>query len=190
MLVLDLTGKTFARLTVLRQAPYQPGCNNAFWHCRCSCNGVEILVRGAYLVNGHTKSCGCLRREQRQTHGLYKSLEYNSWHQMLQRCTNPSNHKYASYAGRGITVDPRWHDFATFYADVGPRPSPKHSLDRIDNNGNYEPGNVKWSTRLEQQNNMRSNVFVEYLGQRMTLAQAARAAIRVRRGRATTAPVA
>lgn len=110
-------------------------------------------------------------------HGLSDTPEYAVWVGMLNRCRNPKVSCFKDYGDRGITVDQRWSDsFENFYADVGRRPSPEHSLERIENNGNYEPGNVCWATTLEQSNNKRNTRYVTYKGQRMALNDAVRAA--------------
>jgi hypothetical protein len=100
--------------------------------------------------------------------------EHDAWRGMLARCRNPRHPSYKNYGGRGITACERWNSFENFLDDMGKRPSPKHSLDRIDNNGNYEPGNCRWATRREQANNTRMNRFVTFDGRTMTLAQWAR----------------
>jgi hypothetical protein len=108
------------------------------------------------LGSGGTKSCGCSKVDRLATHRMTHTREYRAWAGMIQRCTNPKNARWADWGGRGISVCDRWHSFENFYADMGPRPSPDHSLDRYPNNdGNYEPGNVRWATRTEQQLNKR-----------------------------------
>lgn len=97
-------------------------------------------------------------------HGLVNSPEYKTWAMMLVRCRNKNNHAYPRYGGRGIKVCKRWESFENFYADVGAKPSPKHSLDRIDNNGNYEPSNCRWATMLEQGRNKRNNAMLTLNG--------------------------
>jgi hypothetical protein len=111
----------------------------------------------------------------RLSHGMSGSPEYRCWESMIRRCTNPKSTDFKNYGGRGITICDRWRaSFEAFYADVGSRPSPDHSLDRYpDVNGNYEPGNVRWATRTDQARNRRSNRIVEIDGEKMSLAEAA-----------------
>jgi hypothetical protein len=135
------------------------------WLCRCDC-GVEKVVAGRHLQEGKSQSCGCLSAENRRAvdHGGARrgarDPAYGVWAGMLQRCRNPRSAGFASYGGRGISVCKRWEEsFADFLADVGPRPSPKHSIERDDVNGNYESGNVRWATTKEQARNTRRTVF-------------------------------
>lgn len=118
------------------------------------------MVRGEDLRSGNSTSCGCLQKEKARarflTHGQSETRLFKIWLQMKQRCFNPNDDKYADYGGRGITVKEPWlSDFEAFRRDMGPRPSDEHSVDRVNNDGNYEPGNCRWATRLEQAANRR-----------------------------------
>ena len=171
---LDLTSKKFGRLTVSHFAG-RNSRGNYVWLCRCEC-GADTLVIANCLKSGQTTSCGCWQKKnigvRSRTHGLRRSLAYGIWANMKSRCHNPNHRDYANYGGRGISVCERWRkSFQDFIADMGQRPSPKHELDRIDNSGNYEPGNVRWVTRKTNCRNTRHNHFVEYRGQRRTIAE-------------------
>lgn len=166
----DLCGVRVGRLTVLEFA----GVNkyrNAYWRCVCDC-GEENVVLHSSLSRGRTKSCGCLLGKHIKTHGMSGLPEYRLWKNMIARCRYVDIKRYSSYAGRGIRVADEWNDFEKFYADMGPRPSPAYSLERLNNDGNYEPGNVVWATRKEQVNNTTRSRRIEVLGETMTVAQA------------------
>lgn len=171
----DLTGQVFHRLTVLGIAGYRGHLTDYF--CRCSCDRI-VKVLGSSLINGNTRSCGCLHSERTRArmykHGQTSTSEYHIWAAMIGRCMRPSDAGYGRYGGRGIAVCDRWRDFSLFFEDLGPRPSPKHSLERLDNNGNYEPLNCKWATRLDQANNTRHNRHLRWNGRELTVAQWAR----------------
>ena len=163
MKAIDLTGKRFNRLTVLeRTANNSHG--RAMWVCRCDCGNI-VTVWGGNLRNGHTQSCGCLQREHAskasRLHGMTKTRIYSVWKQMRQRCLNPNHKRFNDWGGRGITVCREWQDsFEAFYDHVSQLPNfgeSGYSLDRINNNGNYEPGNVRWATRKEQRHNRRKD---------------------------------
>ncbi len=149
-LIHDLSGQVFTRLTVIKRVELER--KKPYFLCVCEC-GTEKIVRSDKLRSGNTQSCGCLQKERATTHGLTKTTEYVSWRQMRYRCNNPNFHNYHRYGGRGITVHPDFDDFEVFLAHIGPKPSPIHSVDRINNNGNYAPDNVRWATPLEQANN-------------------------------------
>lgn len=175
---IDLTGKVFGRLTVLRFAGSSPR-KHRLWECRCEC-GVVRNVRACTLLAGEAHSCGCGSREAASTNnlrhgcgraGAKRTPEYQSWSGMIQRCTNPKNTAWKNYGARGITVCERWRDFANFLADMGDRPSLKHSIDRIENNKGYEPGNCAWATKLSQCRNTRKNVMLEFRGETKCLSE-------------------
>lgn len=179
---LDLTGQRYGRWLVLSEA-LQRG-DNRFWNCRCDC-GTEKPVQMGTLRNGTSISCGCYQAEHVKdwmtTHGhspagLGRTGEYNSYWTMRQRCTNPKNTNYHRYGGRGIKVCQRWlGSFPDFLTDMGPQPTPQHSLDRYPNrDGNYEPGNCRWASQSEQMNNTRRCRFVTIDGRTQSLSQWAR----------------
>lgn len=159
--VKDLTGQRFGYLLVIRFAEMGKDSHSR-WVCRCDC-GMEKIILRVNLGRG-TKSCGCHRRERNTTHGLYGTVEHKSWANMLMRCRNPNIPDAKHYVLRGITVCDRWRKFENFIADMGPKPSPKHTIERIDNDGNYEPENCKWATRAEQMRNIRSNHLLTFNG--------------------------
>lgn len=151
----DLTGKRFFRLVALYK-------KNRGWLCQCDCGNTTIAF-AANLRTNAAKSCGCLRRERE--HGKSQGPEYRAWSHAIDRCENPNCDKWRCYGARGIRMCQRWREsFSNFYADMGPRPSDKHSLDRIDVNGNYEPGNCRWATWDQQMRNTRVVRLIEFNG--------------------------
>lgn len=157
--IVDRKGARYGRLIVVALEPEGRGpAGQRMWRCVCHC-GNEIVVSGGALHSGNTKSCGCLHADVAAAgskHGMYGSAEYRAWAAAKQRCHNPKDRRYADYGGRGITMCDEWRDdFAAFLKYIGPRP-PGHSLDRFpDNDAGYAPGNVRWATSSEQQNNRR-----------------------------------
>lgn len=177
--VVDISGVRYGRVVVLSRAS-----NNRHgrtqWLCRCDC-GVEKVIASAELRAGKTISCGCWVAERfdesRRVHGMSHTQEYAIYRGMIARCENPNVKAYDRYGGRGICVASSWrNDFLAFLRDLGPRPSPDHSLERLDPDGNYEPGNVVWSTNLAQANNKRKTRYVTYRGAEMPLCDAVRLA--------------
>ena len=170
--LIDRSGARFGRWTVLSHAGRSIH-GKTLWLARCDC-GTEREVVGQNLKNGLSSSCGCLLREKAvnsTTHGMSKSRMYQSYATMISRCHNPNFPKFASYGARGISVCDRWrNDFAVFLSDMGERPEGM-TLDRIDNDGNYEPGNCRWATAREQQINRRNTVRVTHSGRTLPLAE-------------------
>lgn len=142
--------------------------------CWCSCGKIGIIACSKF-ESGSIFSCGCLRLERTSTQNLIdnrkKMPEYVIWGSIVQRCCNPNNIHYRHYGGRGITICDSWRsDFANFLNDMGRRPEKGYSVERIDNNGNYEMSNCKWATKKEQNNNTRKNIFIEMDGEKLTAA--------------------
>lgn len=148
--MIDLTGQRFARLVVLREDGRMGPA--VAWLCQCDC-GQRKRVRSDHLRQSRVRSCGCFQLETRTTHGMTGSPEYEAWVSMWQRTRNANHPAAHRYVGRGITVADEWRSFEAFFAELGPRPSSKHSLDRIDNSLGYQPGNCRWTTQVEQLRN-------------------------------------
>lgn len=191
--IIEMIGRHFSRLLVVAEA----GRNRkeVQWRCRCDC-GKESVIPGYRLRSGHTRSCGCLGR-----HGMSHTREYGTWGNMIDRCERASHASSAYYSERGIRVCERWRSsFEAFYEDMGVHP-PGLSLDRIDNDGNYEPGNCRWATSYEQNHNRRNSIVITVSGETRTLSEwieerklnACTVRSRIRRGwnlaRAVTTPI-
>lgn len=168
----DITGRRFGRLVVKGFDAYRD--QKACWWCICDC-GNWWNGQGRSLQAGNTTSCGCYKLDAVRaplTHGKTGTPEHEAWTGMKGRCNNPNNSEYPRYGGRGIKVCKRWMDaFENFFADMGERPGSGYSIERRDNNGNYEPSNCKWATRIEQANNRRTSRFITFRGRRQTLTQ-------------------
>lgn len=164
----DLTGHRYGRWSVVSFSGRLNAKHNCIWLCRCDC-GNTGEVPSNNLRGGDSKSCGCWQRERVKAQAIHnetrrglKTPEYRLFADIHQRCGNPNNPSWKHYGGRGIRVCERWNSFSNFLADVGRRPTPDHSLDRYpNNNGNYEPGNVRWATREQQIKNRRISKSLE-----------------------------
>ena len=148
----DLTDQRFGKLVVKEEAGVDKR-GSYQWLCKCDCGKIKT-IRSDQLCSGHTQSCGCLQKEKATTHGMSKMRAYVSWSAMLNRCNNHSCQAYKHYGGRGITVCERWLKVENFIADMGERPK-RITIERIDNDGNYEPGNCCWATYTIQLRNQR-----------------------------------
>ncbi len=169
----EMTGLRFGRLVVTRYSHCDG--RRAWWEVKCDC-GTEFTTRADSLRSGKTQSCGCLtvdinkRSPPSKTHGMSKLPEYRVWNTMIQRCNNPNANGYSDYGKRGIKVCQRWRDsFEAFFADMGPRPGKRHTIERINNNGNYEPGNCCWLLRKLQPLNTRATRLVTFNGKTQPL---------------------
>lgn len=162
----DITGQLFGKLTVLRRMPSIGG--RVRWLCLCEC-GNEKTIRIDHLKSGNTKSCGCqdveTKRARWTKHGRRESASYGTWCKMVERCCNTQSEAYKYYGGRGISVCDRWREsFAAFLEDMGERPE-GFTIDRIDNNAGYFPGNCRWATHSQQMANTRKNLYVTVWGE-------------------------
>lgn len=180
MRLIDMSGRTFGQLTVVVQDGLDEH-GQAMWLCRCAC-GNERRIAGGKLRRREHVSCGCGRRgphPARRIHGAASggeiTPEYRAWSNMIDRCERPENKSFKDYGGRGIRVCDRWRrSFSAFLEDVGPRPAPGYSIDRMNNHGGYEPGNCHWATREHQARNKRTNIRITINSRTMTMAEWAR----------------
>lgn len=165
----DVAGQRFGHLVAIEELPQRK--RRRLWRMKCDC-GTMIDLLQEHFTTGNKASCGCAQKHKPRNRASYMP-EYILWRGFIARCENPKAPKYPSYGGRGIKVFPAWKEsFDLFIAHVGCRPSNAHSLDRINNDGNYEPGNVRWATRKEQMRNTRTNRFVEAGTIRLTIIEA------------------
>lgn len=167
-------GDKFNRLTAVEMVGTKRG--SRLWMFTCECGAEHVSTAGGVKFGG-VKSCGCLFVEKVRLprvgkHKMIRTPEYRTWSSMWRRCRHIAENP--RHGGRGISVCERWSEFANFYEDMGPRPSPSHSLDRIDNDGNYQPKNCRWATPKEQANNRHNSITVSVLGKEMSLSGAAR----------------
>lgn len=178
----NLIGQKFGRLTVIKDSGERKDANGykgtVLWHCKCECGG-EINVRSDSLTSGMTRSCGCLQYENglaSRTHGQSNSRIYSIYQNMKDRCYNPNNERYRRYGGRGISICDEWlNDFEEFYSWAMKNGYKDDlSIDRIDNDGNYEPANCRWATHIIQANNKSTNVHLFYKGEEYTRAELSR----------------
>jgi hypothetical protein len=170
MSIKDLSSQRFSRILVISRE----GTNKyrqAMWNCICDC-GETLVLSTNHLTTGNTKSCGCYHREKITKHGNYLHPLYSKWIAIKYRCYDKKSGSYPNYGGRGIRMSKSWfYSFEQFAKDIGLPPTPKHSIDRIDNNKGYSKLNCKWSTQKEQNNNTRQTMFLTHEGQTKPVSQ-------------------
>lgn len=177
-LIDDLTNIRFGNLTAIEKVivyPIKGRQKRTGWICECDC-GNKTIALSSNLKNGFTKSCGCERIKDRRkgnpTHGKSGTSIYRAYHHMIERCTSKNDKGYNLYGGRGIIVCDRWMEsFENFYEDMGDKPTAKHSLDRTNVNGNYDPNNCRWATQIEQANNKRNNILITHNDKTQTISE-------------------
>lgn len=166
---INLTGRKFGRIRVVSFAGKFGNRPRSFWNCVCDCGNHKVINGGSLPCKNGTRSCGCIGREstskRSRTHGMTRTPTWVSWQSIIQRCYDPKSSNYPRYGSRGIRMCERWRNsFESFLEDVGIRPSLKHSIDRINNDGNYEPENCRWSTDREQSRNRSTNKNITFNG--------------------------
>lgn len=170
---LELSGKRFGRLTVISKGDKNAKCGSVRWNCICDC-GTEKVISGSHMTTGTTRSCGCLRDENRVKHNKSKTPEYNTWKIIIKRCNDPTDSSYHRYGEKGISVCERWtSDFMNFYQDMGPKPNKTYIIRRINKDKNYEPGNCLWGLRDKQPSDRVTSVLYNYRGKEYTVPQLA-----------------
>jgi hypothetical protein len=173
---INITNKKYNKLTAIRlhQSLKITNKSRQYWLFKCDC-GKEKIICKDLVKRGQIKSCGCIKGLNKVKHGFAKKSKksriYNIWCSMRQRCNNRNNAKYSSYGGRGIKVCEKWNSFENFLEDMGEPTTSKHSIDRIDNDGNYKPLNCRWATSHQQANNTRNNIIIKYNGEEKTLSE-------------------
>lgn len=169
-------GDVFGKLTTLVCLGYERG-KHEIWACKCECGRFVLVQRHAFFGQNPRKSCRCAtvdRNKRNAKHGMSGTRVYKIWMAMVWRCTKPTYGDYPRYGGRGIKVCERWMDFRNFFADMG-EPPEGYSINRIDNNGNYEPSNCEWSSTAVQNRNRRNSLVIHYKGKRYVAAELSRA---------------
>lgn len=168
---INLTGKTIGNWEVLGFAG-KDSWGGCLWECRCACGAVKRVLGNSLRGNGSKKCSGCARTSHGHARKGQCTATYKSWVSLVKRCTSPNDSSFSRYGGRGIKITSTWRkSFAAFLADMGERPSKNHSIDRIDNEGHYEPGNCRWATKTEQGRNKRTNRLIAFRGEVKCLAE-------------------
>jgi hypothetical protein len=163
-------GDVYGRYTILGLFKENPSDRRILARVQCSCGSPPRYVRVDTLRNGTSQSCGCLHKERVTTHGLWSNPLSKVWRSMIARCTDPKNHKFARYGGRGISVCERWLTVENFVHDMSPGYAKGMTLDRRDNDGNYDPDNCHWATARQQTRNYSRNVLLEHQGKTLCVA--------------------